>query len=49
MTKEQLEGLLYQYRMAIDRMQGHIYFIQDEDGVLRRWYPPRRPILDNEE
>lgn len=43
------EGLLNIYRGMIDNMQGHVFFVQDEDGVLRRWYPPKRPLADKKE
>ncbi|PZX03784.1 hypothetical protein [Celeribacter halophilus] len=27
-------------RDAVREMQGHVFFCQDPDGALRRWYPP---------
>lgn len=27
-------------RKAIEAMQGHTFFCQDDEGFLRRWYPP---------
>lgn len=27
-------------RRSVAAMQGHTFFCQDQDGVLRRWYPP---------
>ena len=35
------------YRNIIDSMQGHTFFVQDDDGLLRRWTPPRRPQIDS--
>jgi len=49
MTKEQALGLIHQYRRLIDTMQGQTFYVQDEDGFLRRWYPPQRPLLDKGE
>jgi len=37
---ERLRGLLAHYERAINAMQGQVFFVQDEDGVLRRWHPP---------
>ena len=48
MLKSQAIGLLAHYRSLIDAMQGGTYYREDDDGVLRRWYPPRRPITDKE-
>jgi hypothetical protein len=48
MTKSELEGLLAHYRRLIDGMQNHVFYAQDVEGVLRRWYPPKRPLLDKE-
>lgn len=28
-------------RQSINAMQGHTFFCQDPEGVLRRWYPPQ--------
>jgi hypothetical protein len=46
MTKQNAIAALHSYRRLIDQMQGHTFYCEDEDGVLRRWYPPRRPIID---
>ena len=35
------------YKTAIAAMQGKTFYCEDEDGMLRRWYPPR-PITDKE-
>jgi hypothetical protein len=48
MRKAELEGLVILYRHLIDRMQGQTFYIEDEEGALRRWHPPRRPILDKD-
>lgn len=45
MTRQQI---IQHYRSIIDQMQGHTFYIENEDGVLQRWYPPRRPIGDKE-
>jgi hypothetical protein len=34
------------YRTLIDDLQDRTIFMQDEDGLLRRWTPPRRPVFD---
>ena len=34
------------YRTLIDDLQGRTMFMQDDNGMLRRWTPPRRPIFD---
>ena len=47
MTKEQNnEAALMCYRTLIDDLQGRVIYMEDEEGVLRRWIPPRRPIFD---
>jgi hypothetical protein len=28
---------------AVQSMQGHTFYCEDADGVLRRWYPPEAP------
>lgn len=28
-------------RRSVAEMQGHTFFCQDYNGVLRRWYPPQ--------
>jgi len=37
---ERLRGLLAHYERAINAMQNNVFFVQDDDGFLRRWYPP---------
>lgn len=49
MTKQQMEGLIFQFRRMLENMQGHTFYCEDENGVLRRWYPPKPPILSREE
>lgn len=34
------------YRTLIDNMQGKVIYMEDDDGFLRRWYPPPRPVFD---
>jgi hypothetical protein len=47
MTKrERLEGLLKHYERLINEMQGQVFFVQDAEGVLRRWYPPTTVASD---
>lgn len=43
---ENLEMVIRHYRQMIDELQGQIFFVQDEDGFLCRWHPPRRSILE---
>jgi len=43
MGKQELMGLVAQYRRMLDGMQGHTFYCEDEDGVLRRWVPPKHP------
>ena len=31
----------HRLKNAVDDMQGHVFFCQDENGALRRWFPPR--------
>jgi len=44
MTNEKMA--LNYYRNVIDQMQGHTFFVVDDDGFMRRWMPPNRPALD---
>lgn len=37
---EQAADEIERLRGKLDAMQGHIFFAQDSDGVLRRWHPP---------
>lgn len=30
---------------ALEDMQGHTFYCEDADGLLRRWTPPRVPNL----
>ena len=32
---------LKQYKLAIEAMQGHVFYVEDASGFLRRWYPPK--------
>lgn len=48
MTKSELLGLVAHYRRTVDAMQGYTFYWEDDEGVLRRWYPPKRPINDKE-
>ena len=36
----------HRMRNAIESMQGHTFYCEDDEGVLRRWYPPRVPMKD---
>ena len=38
----------FRYHKAILEMQGHVFYCQDEDGVLRRWHPPQPIELDSD-
>ena len=46
MDKQDMILALQSYRYIIEQMQGHTFYCEDEDDVLRRWHPPRRPIFD---
>jgi len=32
---------------AVEEMHGKVFYCEDEEGVLRRWYPPRLPNLES--
>ena len=49
MNRQRLEHLVRYYRRIIDDMQGRTFYVEDEDGVLRRWHPPQRHIMDRSE
>ena len=49
MDHDELTGLLNHYRRVIDQMQGYVFYIEDDEGLLRRWYPPKRPITDKKD
>ena len=38
---ERLTHLAEDYKRKLEKMQGHVFFIQNEDGLLCRWVPPR--------
>ena len=40
-----LEMKLVMYERIVERMQGRTFYIEDEDGHLTRWTPPRHPML----
>lgn len=44
-----LEMKLVMYERIVEKMQGHIFYIEDEDGHLTRWTPPRHPLAGVEE
>ena len=48
MKKDEALFLVNYYRRAIDDMQGNTFYCHDDDGVLRRWYPPSRHLKDQE-
>lgn len=33
----------HRVRNAVEAMQGNTFYCEDEDGLLRRWHPPRTP------
>lgn len=33
----------HRLRNAVDAMQGKTFYCEDDEGVLRRWTPPRMP------
>lgn len=40
---EKLKLLLL--NMSVAKMQGHVFYCEDGDGVLRRWTPPKPVTL----
>lgn len=48
MTSKDKDMLLNHYRSIIDAMHGHTFYCEDINGVLRRWTPPRRPMMDKQ-
>ena len=34
------------YRVLIDHLQGRTIYMENDEGVLQRWTPPKRPIFD---
>lgn len=38
--REEFEADNIRLGRALGEMQGHTFFCQDAEGVLRRWYPP---------
>ena len=49
MTKLEMEKVLTGYRMLVDGLQGRTFYLEDDEGILRRWTPPKRPITDRKE
>lgn len=43
------EKALICYRKLIDDLQNRTIYMEDDEGVLRRWTAPRRPIFDKKE
>ena len=39
--KADLARKVAHYEAVIAQMQGHTFYCEDDEGVLRRWYPPR--------
>jgi hypothetical protein len=39
--KDRLAAKVAHYERVIRAMQGETFFVQDEDGCLRRWHPPQ--------
>jgi len=48
MKKDEALMLVSYYRRRIDEMKGRTFYCEDDEGVLRRWYPPRRHSKDQE-
>ena len=46
-SKDILAGKVQHYERLLRQMQGHVFYIQDEEGFLRRWYPPA-PLMTQE-
>jgi hypothetical protein len=42
--KDIYEGLLDHYEWLLNEMQKGRFYCEDENGFLRRWYPPK-PML----
>ena len=49
MTEPNQATILANYRRAIDQMKGRIFMVEDVDGLMRRWHPPTREVLEGEE
>ena len=49
MTKAEMQLVLAGYRMFVDGLQGRVIYMEDDEGILRRWTPPKRPITDRKE
>lgn len=45
--KDKLAGKVRHYERVLSEMQDHVFYCEDDEGVLRRWYPPK-PILTHE-
>jgi hypothetical protein len=46
-SKTILEGKVQHYERLLRQMQGHTFYVEDPDGLLRRWYPPA-PLMPKE-
>lgn len=46
LKKETLVSIVREYRTIIDEMQDHAFYVEDEEGALRRWSPPKRAYFD---
>jgi hypothetical protein len=41
MPKSDMQAAILHYEFYIRQMQGRTFYCEDDEGVLRRWYPPR--------
>lgn len=48
MTKEDAMARLQAYRRMIDKLHGKVVYVEDDEGLLRRWYP-LRPLIDKKD
>lgn len=43
-----LLGRVRHYEQLLDAMQNGTFYAEDEDGILRRWYPPSKLLTEDE-
>ncbi len=41
MSDEERQVRLEALNRSVESMQGRVFYCEDDEGVLRRWYPPR--------
>ena len=41
--------LWHRLRLAVEAMQGTVIYMEDDEGVLRRWYPPSMPKQETDD